>query len=114
MAIYDHWFVQDDSRRVLWESCPANAYQPAYTCSKKQDFESILMHELGHAMGLPHPQSVDAHQSSLSPNAADRASCGTTNDRATMCSNVAQQHKSSARTLHAWDRESFRVLETKH
>lgn len=113
-AFYNDWFTQDDTRRSLWEACPANSYQPAYTCSKKQDFESILMHELGHALGLPHPQDVDTHQSSLSPNAADLASCGTPNDRATLCSNVGQQYMTSARTLHAWDRESLRVLETKH
>lgn len=73
------------------------------------DFESILMHELGHAMGIPHPQEVDEHQLSLSPDAATLADCGTTTDRATMCANVAQRFRSSGRTLHEWDYRSLYV-----
>jgi hypothetical protein len=102
----DVWFTQDDSRRALWENCP-NTGTPAYTCSKKMDFESILTHELGHAMGIPHAQEVDNHQASLSPNAPTIAGCGTTTDRATMCANIAQQYRSSGRTLHQWDRDSL-------
>ncbi|HET7685910.1 MAG TPA: hypothetical protein VF062_00975 [Candidatus Limnocylindrales bacterium] len=113
-AFYDHWFTQDDSRRSLWESCQANNFLPIYTCNKKQDFESILMHEFGHALQLWHPQWVDAHQPGLSPDAAAIAACSSPTDRATMCENVAQEYRSSGRTLHAWDRESLRVLETKH
>jgi len=69
----------------------------------------------GGAVGeLPHPQAVDDHQPSLSPDAASLASCGTTKDRATMCENVAQRYRSSARTLHSWDYNSLWVQGVYH
>jgi hypothetical protein len=87
-------------------------FVPAYTCSKNRDFEGLLAHELGHAMGLPHPGSVDTHDPALSPNAATVASCSNNLDYATMCG--PRTYRTTAQTLHAWDRESFRIIEVQH
>ena len=111
--VHNEWWTQEDNRRAYWEGCPGRGYSPAYTCSKNRDFESMLAHELGHAQGLVHPQTVDIHQPSLNPDSASLADCGTLLDRATMCGNV-QQYRSSGQTLHAWDKDSFRLLELEH
>ena len=35
ISIRGDWFTQGADRRALWENCPYNGLQPAYTCSKK-------------------------------------------------------------------------------
>ena len=56
--VHDDWWTQEDSRRAYWEDCPARNYLPAYTCSKDRDFESLLAHELGHALGRSRLTSI--------------------------------------------------------
>jgi hypothetical protein len=107
------WFTQDDSRRALWESCPANGYSPAYTCSKEYDVGGVMLHELGHALGLGHPEHTDIHQFPGgnipigSTIAGQIAKCSVANDQATMCAFLSGRYRSHWRTLDSWDTTSL-------
>lgn len=92
------WFTQDDSRRTLWEACPSTG-APAYTCSKQLDVGGVVMHEIGHALGVTHPAATDQHIGSGSV-AQILAQCGTFS-AATMC--PALKWRSNGRTLENWD-----------
>ena len=108
IAIRSDWFTQDDSRRALWESCPTSGYSPAYTCSKIYDFASVMLHELGHSVGLAHPSQTDDHIYGHHPaSVMTLADCAVVLDQATMCqaqdsagSNAYRTHR---RTFHNWD-----------
>lgn len=119
-AFPDGWFTQDNNRRSLWENCPYNGFQPAYTCGKKHDFGSTFTHEIGHAIGrIPHPNDIDVHSgNNLASAIAECARVDARGDplwRATMCASnsapgglAANEYRTERRTLHTWDIESLR------
>lgn len=101
------FFTQGSDRRALWEACPTQG-GPAYTCSKQYDFGSVMIHELGHAIGfLHHPETVQMHDGSSG--AVNLAKCANPLDQATMCA-VLDDHRTHFRTLDAWDVESLRQV----
>lgn len=109
IAVRSDWFTQDDSRRAYWELCPDRDYAPAYTCSKTIDAGSVMLHELGHAIGLAHPSQTDAHLGG-GTTAFTIAKCGVVNDQATMCQAAdsgAPQYRTHRRTLEFWDTTSL-------
>ncbi len=104
-----NWFTQPNDRRELWESCPSNAETRAdypYTCSLTYDLGSIMIHELGHVIGIAHPLAVDSHQFSPPSTAMQIGKCNIANDQATMCHQLAQ-YRTHWRTLHYWDTQSI-------
>lgn len=103
--IRDTWFTQDNSRRATWEGCP-NADD--YTCSKTQDFGGMLTHELGHALGIAHPNEADTHNGG-GTRAMDAARCGNAATYNTMCP-TQFQYRTAWRTLDDWDVETLRRL----
>lgn len=113
------WFTQDWDRRAYWEGCAARNYVTAYTCSKTADFTGALTHEVGHAYGLRHPQSVDCHIDPIrtpcnNNQVANLADCGPSNfDQATMCASRIP-YRAEAWTLHSWDIESLRRQYANH
>lgn len=103
--IRSDWFTQEDSRRALWEGCTSTS---TYTCSKMWDAGGVMLHELGHAVGIAHPQHTDQHRDSYAtPKAVDLATCANALDQATMCAFVSGDHRSHWRTLHSWDNSSL-------
>ena len=107
------WFTQDNTRRAYWEGCPAGT---SYTCSKWFDFGSTITHELGHTLGLMHPQEVDIHNGESASNGTQalHAHCNSTtiydgSDDSTICpaggaaSTSETRYESSRRTLSAYD-----------
>ena len=112
IAVRSDWFTQADDRRALWESCPNSSYSPVYTCSKVFDFGSVIMHELGHAVGLAHPRQTDDHVHGYNPGPVmTLADCGIVLDQATMCqaqdSSGSNQYRTHRRTFHSWDTASI-------
>lgn len=108
IAVRSDWFTQDNSRRALWEGCD-DIGGPAYTCSKLYDAGSTIMHEIGHALGLPHPSQVDSHIGS-GTGSRTLANCFSVNNTATMCQisdypgpAADTYYRSHKRTLEAWD-----------
>jgi hypothetical protein len=112
LAVRSDWFTQDNSRRALWEACPSNGYVPAYTCSKEHDAGSVILHELGHGIGLAHPRQTDQHIYGYAPNQVMAlAKCGVVLDQATMCqagdAAGGGRYRTHRRTLHSWDTSSI-------
>lgn len=102
---YSLWFSQDDSRRAFWESCnpqgvPASTH---YTCSKQWDVGSVMTHELGHVLGVRHPENSSGY------NRVSAANCLSSVDQATMCSGDwhGAYYRTMQRTPHAWDSASL-------
>jgi hypothetical protein len=102
-ATEDAWWTQGNAYRSQWEKCGTSTGPNwPYSCGKQFDFEAILAHELGHAIGLMHPQLISSAASS-------RAACGTTASRATICSVTRSGyiHRSEQRVLDGYDVESL-------
>jgi hypothetical protein len=105
IGVRSDWFTQDDTRRAYWEGCPGSTYAGSYTCLKKTDVGSTMLHELGHTIGLSHPRQVtnDGHGA----DAMAAGECYLTLDQATMCqaSDVGSGgiYRTHRRTLHSYD-----------
>lgn len=104
------WFSQDNSRRSLWESCESDAAVRAsepYTCSKRLDVGSTIIHELGHALGNTRDVAdVDNHQENVE--ASTEANCSNKRTLATMCG-ISYIYSTARRTLDNWDSTSMRL-----
>lgn len=115
IAIRSDWFTQDDTRRAYWEGCPGSSYSSGYTCSKTYDFGSVALHEMGHAIGIPHPREVSDHTGSFGSGSAwALATCTSVLDQATMCQSGdaagGGAYRTHRRTLHSWDIASIGYL----
>lgn len=107
------WFTQGAAYRKTWEKCDDPSWKfggsqqrfsflerYAYTCSKTLDFQSLVIHELGHILGLAHPDEFGS-------SALAAANCYPYEtwkdlDEATLCGGM-HRHKTHGRTLHSWD-----------
>lgn len=92
--------------------CDNESGDTRYLCTKRYDVGSVFAHELGHALGLHHPQSVDDYVANGSDGdvAAGLAQCGT-NAEAIMC-NLIRQGRTGQRSLASWDEESVCTTRT--
>lgn len=114
-AIRGDFFTQGNEWRAYWENkngdCPSGSRTdprtaPYSTCSKKYDFEAVMAHELGHAMGQAHPSEESSSGGETRPTENGAAQCPDPTINATMCRNQ-NQYRSSGRTLEDWDIQSF-------
>lgn len=107
---YSTWYTAWDATNPHWDNChlQANKDLTPYTCGKTHEFGgSAAGHELGHVLGLTHPQDVDSKfHGTTSGSAVLQANC-TLNARATMCVNPNPSYFPNKRTLEAWDRDSI-------
>jgi hypothetical protein len=94
----NEWFTQDDSRRGYWENCADGTF----TCSRIWDVGSIFVHELGHSLGLHHPEAVNSHTGNSTATSSSYGNCSSRIDDATMCA-LYKDRRTTWRTLHAWD-----------
>jgi hypothetical protein len=110
-AIRGDFFTQGNEWRAYWENkngdCPnRSAGAPYSTCSKKYDFEAVMLHELGHALGQPHPSEPSSSGGETRPTENNAARCWDYMTNATMCRSQ-NDYWSSGRTLEDWDIQSF-------
>lgn len=103
------WFTQADARRGYWEGCDDRGEYLSYTCQKQWDVGSTIMHELGHAHGLFHPQAVDDHMGTPGF-ITGLAQCSSGALYHTMCGNLLYGYWTAGRTLDWWDQDSTRRL----
>lgn len=105
------WFTMRDDMRSTWERCGSDQsfalnVSNLYLCSRLYDFGSVMTHELGHILGLHHPQVAAA----VAPTAPNEAGCmpprSSSIFQATMCQ-TTYPHRTEQRTLDAWDVNSI-------
>lgn len=100
------YFTQNNDRISYWEGCTSRGDTTSYTCSKIFDGGGTIIHELGHALSIPHPEDVDAHIGGGSTAARSAALCSNAFDKHTMCANPTQR-RANFRTLESWDLTSL-------
>ena len=94
------WFTQDDPYRAAWEACGSNF--TGYTCSKRYDFGRVIGHELGHTLGLRHPE-----ESATNLGCPGETDAGEPR-QPTMCQ-ITALHRSEGRSLEGWDNDTLHV-----
>lgn len=105
------WFTRDDSWRTHWEriNCSSSTLSgdDRYLCSKNFDIQATMAHEMGHGLGLHHPETIDDWvYLNITSASSDWAGCPTTNASATMCAQLDKK-SSNQRTLDHWDSDTM-------
>jgi hypothetical protein len=112
------WFTQPDTMRATWERCGSDLgfsidVSHLFLCTKLFDFGSVVAHELGHVLGLHHPDQIEP----LAPGASNDARCtppwANALSQATMC-RTTYTYRSAGRTLDLWDLDTIRVHQGTH
>jgi hypothetical protein len=114
----DDWFTGDESSTGVWQMCSDPNFQPpsASVCEDSVDFGTTMVHEMGHALAIYHPQTLDAIDQ-VSPEQADSATswaaCAEVtknfDTQSSMCDGQTL-YDSDGRTLETWDVESVHRL----
>ena len=115
MAPRTDWFTGADSETANWQRCSDRTVRVLNgpLCAAQVDFAATMTHELGHALALYHPQTLDAIDN-VPVNRADSASAQAkcvevTNNfdgQATMCSGQGVW-RSEQRAPKGWDVETL-------
>jgi hypothetical protein len=109
------WFRGPDSATATWQRCAEEGFRFTNVglCADQADFASTVMHELGHALVIYHPQTLDEidgvaadHSDSASRHARCVETTGSFEAQATMCSGQGTW-RAEQRTLETWDIETL-------
>lgn len=105
------WFTGPDSSTSTWQMCSDSGFRSANTelCADEVDFASTVVHELGHALVLYHPQTlddIDGVPVESPTSASTAAKCveatGSFGAQATMCAGQGVW-RAEQRDLETWD-----------
>ncbi|HLF40485.1 MAG TPA: hypothetical protein VI854_03315 [Acidimicrobiia bacterium] len=108
------WFTGDDQSTGLWEMCDGESFRATNQalCSSRVDFASTMVHEIGHALVLYHPQTlddIDGIPAERGDSASSQARCveaaGSFGAQATLCAGQGVW-RTEQRTLETWDVET--------
>lgn len=114
----DDWYTGPDSQTEMWQMCDGERFRTANgpLCADSVDFGSTMVHELGHALVLYHPQTlddIDGVPLDRADSASTAAQCveatGRFEGQATMCAGQGLW-RAEQRTLETWDVESTHRL----
>ena len=109
------WFTGPDSATATWQRCTEEGFRVANVglCADQADFGSTVMHELGHALVVYHPQTLDEidgvatdHPDSASRQARCVETKGSFDAQTTLCSGQGTW-RAEQRTLETWDIETL-------
>lgn len=112
IAPREDWFTGPDSSVDSWQNCTGGMLMQVLLsdqCEQRVDFGSTITHELGHALVLYHPQSLDEIDD-VEPGNPDSATTAARcvevseepEEQATMCAGQTQW-RADQRTLTQWD-----------
>ena len=108
------WYAGEDSSTGFWEMCDGEGFRAANQalCAARVDVASTLVHELGHALVLYHPQTLDDidgvpvdRGDSASAHAGCVEATGSFGAQATLCAGQGVW-RAEQRTLEPWDVET--------
>lgn len=109
------WFTGPDSATATWQRCAEERFRltNGALCDDQADFGSTVIHELGHALVVYHPQTLDEidgvatdHSDAASRHARCVETTGSFEAQATMCSGQGTW-RAEQRTLETWDIETL-------